>query len=154
MNFKRDFLLHAAEEILRFKVNDQVQARVGGRQEMDGGRVPQEKSIANSRRDKSIAISRREKSVANCRRKGQEEAHLRPQVKESGEQLERRRAGASSIATPDRRESREEAAVLKIIQVVDSQSGEVVITVPTGFNDARTRVPSCGTWEARTRPDL
>ena len=26
VNFKRDFLLHAAEEILRFKVNDQVQA--------------------------------------------------------------------------------------------------------------------------------
>ena len=48
---KRDFLLHAAEEILRFKVNDQVQARVGGRQEMDGGRKPQEKSIANSRHE-------------------------------------------------------------------------------------------------------
>ena len=30
VNFKRDFLLHAAEEILKFKVNDQVQARVGG----------------------------------------------------------------------------------------------------------------------------
>ena len=30
-NFLRDFLLHAAEEIVRFKVNDQVQARVGGR---------------------------------------------------------------------------------------------------------------------------
>ena len=30
VNFKRDFLLHAAEEILSFKVGDQVQARVGG----------------------------------------------------------------------------------------------------------------------------
>ena len=59
---------------LRFKVNDQVQARVGGRQEMDGGREPQEKSIANSRR---------EKCIANGRRKGQEEAHHRPQVKET-----------------------------------------------------------------------
>ena len=29
-NFKRDLLLHAAEEISRFKVGDQVQARVGG----------------------------------------------------------------------------------------------------------------------------
>ena len=60
VNFKRDFLLHAAEEILRFKVNEQVQARVGGRQEMDGGRKPQEKSIANSKREKSIANSRHE----------------------------------------------------------------------------------------------
>ena len=34
VNFKRDFLLHAAEEILRFKVNDQVQARVS---EVDKG---------------------------------------------------------------------------------------------------------------------
>ena len=33
VNSKRDFLLHAAEETLRFKVNDQVQARVGGRQD-------------------------------------------------------------------------------------------------------------------------
>ena len=67
----------------------------------------------------------------------------------------RRRAGASGIVTRDRRESCEEAAVLEIIQVVNSQSGEVVITVPTvGFNDARTRVPSCGTWEAWTRPDF
>ena len=144
VNFKRDFLPHAAEEILRFKVNDQVQARVGGRQEMDGGREPQEKSTANSWR---------EKSLANSRRKGQEEAHRRPLVKESGEKLERRRAGASSIVTRDRRESCEEAAVLKTVQVVNSQSGEVVITVPTvGFSDARTRVPSCGMWEAR--PDL
>ena len=48
--------------------------------------------------------------------------------------LERRRAGASNIVTRDRRESCEEAAVLRIIQVVNSQSGEVVITVPTvGF---------------------
>ena len=105
VNFKRDFLLHAAEDILRFKVNDQVQARVGVRQEMDGGRTPQEKSIANSRREKSIANSRREKSIANSRRKGQEEAHHRLQVKESGAGLERRRAGASSIVTRDRRES-------------------------------------------------
>ena len=37
VNFTRDLLLHAAEEILRFNVNDQVQARVGG------GRTPQEK---------------------------------------------------------------------------------------------------------------
>ena len=142
VNLKRDLLLHAAEEILRFKVNDQVQARVGGRQEMDGGRKPQEKSIANSRREKSKANgwqeksranSRQEKSkansmreniIANSRRKGQEEAHHQPEVQESGEQLERRRAGASSIVTRDRRESREEAAVLKIIQVVESQSGE------------------------------
>ena len=29
-NFKRDFLLYAAEEVLRFKVGDQVQARAGG----------------------------------------------------------------------------------------------------------------------------
>ena len=69
--------------------------------------------------------------------------------------LERRRPRANSIVTRDRRESCKEAAVLKVIQVVDSQSGEVVITVPTvGFSGARTRVPSCGTWEARTRPDL
>ena len=155
VNFKRDFLLHAAEEILRFKVNDQVQARVGGRHEMDGGRKPQEKSRANSRREKSIANSKREKSIVHSRRKGQEAAHHRPRVKESGEMLERRRARANSIVTRDRRESCKEAAVLKLIQVVDSQSGEVVITVPTvGFSDARTRVPSCGTWEARTRPDL
>ena len=122
---------------------------------MGGGRKSQEKSIANSRRDKSIANSRREKNTANNRRKGQEEAHRRPQVKESGEKLERRRAGASSIVTLDRRESCEEAAVLKSIQVVDSQSGEVVITVPTVvFNDARTRDPSCGTvgGEDETRP--
>ena len=33
VNFKRDFLLHAAEEMLRFQVTDQVHARVGGRQE-------------------------------------------------------------------------------------------------------------------------
>ena len=72
MNFKRDFLLHTAEEILRFKVNDQVHARIGGRQEMDGGRKSQEKSIVNSRR---------EKIIANIRRKGQEEAHRRPEVK-------------------------------------------------------------------------
>ena len=117
VNFKRDFLLHAAEEIMRFKVNDQVQARVGGRQEMDGGRKPQEKNIANSKR---------EKSIANSRRKGQKKAHHRPQVKESGEKLERRRARASSIVNRDRRECCEEAPVLKIIQVVDSQSGEVV----------------------------
>ena len=101
VNFKRDFLAHAAEEILRFKVNDLVQARVGGRQEMDGGRKPQEWSIANSKR---------EKNVANSRRTRQEEAHHRPQVKESGQTLERRRAGASSILTRDR-ESCEEAAV-------------------------------------------
>ena len=43
VNFKRDFLLRAAEEILRFRVNDQVQARVGGRREMDGGRVSHKK---------------------------------------------------------------------------------------------------------------
>ena len=105
---------------------------------MDGGRKPQEKSIANSRR---------EKTTANSRRKGQEEAHYRPQVKESCEKMERRPAGASSIATRDRRESCEEAAVLKMIQVVVSQFGDVVITVPTvGFNDARTRVPPRGTW--------
>ena len=96
VNFKR--LLHAAEEILRFKVNDQVQARVGCRQETDGGRKPQEKSIANSKR---------------------EEAHHRPQVKDFGETLEIRQAGASSIATRDRCESCEEAAVPKLIQVVD-----------------------------------
>ena len=59
VNFKRDFLLHAAEEILRFSVNDQVQARVG-RQEMDGGRTPQAKSTANSRQEKSMANSRHE----------------------------------------------------------------------------------------------
>ena len=35
VNFTRDFQLHVAKEILRFKVNDQVQARVGGRQ-VDG----------------------------------------------------------------------------------------------------------------------
>ena len=35
-NFKRDFLLRAAEEILRFNVNDQLQARVGGRSTRDG----------------------------------------------------------------------------------------------------------------------
>ena len=140
VNFKRDFLLRAAEEISRFKVNDQVQARVGGRQEVDGGRKQQEKStansrrekstansrreksIANSRREKSTANSRREKSTANSRREGQEEAHHRPQVKESGEKLGRRRAGASSIVTRDRRESCEEAAVLKMIEVVYSQS--------------------------------
>ena len=98
-------------------MNDQVQGRVGGRQEMDGGRKPQEKSIAN---EKSKANNRREKSIANRRRKGQEEAHHRPQVKESGEKLERCRAGASSIVSRDRRESCEEAAVLKIIQVVKS----------------------------------
>ena len=121
VNFNRDFLLRAAEEILRFKVNDQVQGRVGGRQEMDGERKPQEKSTANSRR---------EKSIANSRRKGPEEAHRRPQVKESGETLDRRRAGVSSIVTRDRRESCEEAAVPKIIQVVDSQSGEVVDNSP------------------------
>ena len=199
VNLKRDFLLHAAEKILRSEVNDEAQARVGGRQEMDGGRKLREKSIANSRREKSIANSRREKSiansrreksiansrrekniansrreksiansrrakniansrreksVANSRRKGQDEAHHRPPVKESGEKLERRRARATSIVTRDRRESCEEAAVLKI-QVFDSQSGEVVITVSTiGFNDARTRVPSRGTWEVRTRCDL
>ena len=61
VNFKRDFLLHAAEEILRFNVNDQVQARVGGRHEMDGGRKQQEKNIANSRQKKrSMANSRHE----------------------------------------------------------------------------------------------
>ena len=106
VNFKRDFLLHVAEEIMRFKVNDQVQARVEGRQEMDGGRKPQEKNTTN----------RREKNMANSRRKGQEETHLRPQVMESGEKLERRRAGASSIVTRDQRQSCEEAAALKIIQ--------------------------------------
>ena len=90
------------------------------------------------------------RSTGDGWRKGQEETHHRPQAEESVEMLGRRRAGASNIVTRDRRESCEEAAVLKIIQVVDSQSGEVVITVPTvGFNDARTRVPSCGTWEAR-----
>ena len=36
---------------MRFKVKDQVQARVGGRQEMDGTRKPQEKSLANSRHE-------------------------------------------------------------------------------------------------------
>ena len=113
---------------------------------MDGGRKPQEKSIANSRH---------EKNTANSGRKRQEEGHHRPQVKESGEKLERRRARASSIVTRDRRESCEEAAVPKIIQVVDSQSGEVVTTVPTvGLNEARTRVSSCGTCEAGRRPDL
>ena len=57
VNFKRDFLLHAAEEILRFKVNDQVQARVGGRQEMDGGRKPQEKSKERTGRSASPTSS-------------------------------------------------------------------------------------------------
>ena len=132
--------------ILRFKVNNQVHARIEGRQEMDGGRTPQEKSTANSRR---------KKIMANSRRKGQEEAHRRPQVKEFGAKLERRRAGASNIATRDQRESCEEAAVLQIVQVANLQSDEVVITVPiVGFNDARIRVPSCGTWVARTRADL
>ena len=76
-NFKPNFLLHAAEEILRFKMNDQVQARVGGRQEMDGGRTPQEKSTANSRREKSTANSRREKSTANSSRRKKSTANSR-----------------------------------------------------------------------------
>ena len=145
-------------------MNDQVQARVGGRQEMDGGRTPQEKSMANSRRENLQLVKEQPHSGTEGTHSGRksglaagkkEEAHHRPQVKESGETLERRRARASSIVTRGRREACEEAAVLQIIQVVDSQSGEVVITVPTvGYNDARTRVPSCGTWEARTRPDL
>ena len=105
---------------------------------IDGGRKSQEK---RERSQRQAETTRRNAS--------------RPKVKESGETLERRRAGASSIVTRDRRESCGEAAVPKMIQVVDSQSDEVVITVPTvGFNDARTRVPSCGTCEARTRPDL
>ena len=59
----------------------------------------------------------REKSVANGRRKGQEVAHRRPQVRESGEKRKKgHRAGASNIVTLDRRESCEEAAVPKIIQ--------------------------------------
>ena len=104
----------------RSVMNDQVQARVGGRQEMDGTRKPQEKSISNSKRQKSTANSRYEERTYSWR-------------------------GRRSTSP----------TLLKIIQVADSQSGEVVITVPTaGFNDARTRVPSCGTWEARTRPDL
>ena len=106
-NFKRDFVLYAAEEILRFKVVDQVQTRVGDWQEMDCGR-------------KSKRKSRREKSVVDDKRKGQEEVYSRSQVKESGEKLQWRREGASSIATRVRRESCEEAAVPKIIQVIDS----------------------------------
>ena len=122
---------------------------------MDGGRKPREKSIANSMREKSIDNGRRERAQPTASERGQEQAHHRPQVKESGEKLEGCRAGASSIVTRDRRESCEEAAVPKIIQVVDSQSGEAVTAAPTvGFNDVRTRVPSCGTWEAKTRPDL
>ena len=67
-NFKRDFLLYAADETSRFNVSDKVQARVGGCRELDGGREPQEKSIAKSKREKGIANRRREKSIANGRR--------------------------------------------------------------------------------------
>ena len=69
VNFKRDFLLHAAEEILRFKVNGQVQAR-GGRQEMDGGREPQDKSVANSRprKERGQQQARKEHSQQQARK--------------------------------------------------------------------------------------
>ena len=100
-NFKRDFLLYAAEEILRFKVNDQVQARVGGRQEMDGGRKPQEKSIANSKREKSIANSKREKSIANSRQKRQE--HSQRQAKKEQSQQHARKEHSQQQAARTRR---------------------------------------------------
>ena len=65
VNFKRDFLLHAAEEVQ----GERPGAGAGRRSTReDGGRKPQEKSIANSRREMSIANSRREKSIANSRR--------------------------------------------------------------------------------------
>ena len=72
---------------MRFKVKDQVHARVGGRQELDGTRKPQEKRWPTAGMKSGPAAGKKE------------EAHHRPQVKESSGTLERRRAGASSIVT-------------------------------------------------------
>ena len=65
VNFKREFLLNATEEILRFKVNGQMQTRVGGQQEMDCGCKSQEKSIVNSSREKSQQQTERTRRSAS-----------------------------------------------------------------------------------------